>query len=150
MYPGEGKKQMFGFLRPKKDSSSRAKILVIDDEPDYVSTIQYRLKHSGYDVITAVNGKEGVEKTITERPELVLLDTSMPVMNGWEVLEQLRKHPDVAETPVIMVTARCEVHDIDKASAFGISDYVAKPFDYSELMKKISHALENRAVSSRS
>jgi len=135
---------MFGLFKSKKQKGNGHKILIVDDEPDYVSTVQYHLKWSGYDVVTAVNGKEGLEKTIIERPDLILLDTSMPVMNGWEVLERLRKHPDAGETPVIMVTARCEVPDIETASSFGISDYVAKPFDFARLKEKIESALEGK------
>jgi DNA-binding response OmpR family regulator len=135
---------MFGLFKSKKQKGNGQKILIIDDEPDYVSTVQYHLKWSGYDVVTAVNGKEGLEKTIIEKPDLILLDTSMPVMNGWEVLERLRKHPDVGETPVIMVTARCEVPDIEMASSFGISDYVAKPFDFAKLKEKIELAIEGK------
>jgi len=137
---------MFGLFKSKKNKPAHRKILVVDDEPDYVSTIQYHLKWSGYEVITAVDGKEGLEKAVAEKPDLVLLDTSMPVMNGWEVLERLRKHPEVGQTPVIMVTARCEVRDIDTASSYGISDYVAKPFDFAKLMEKITNALEDKKV----
>jgi len=140
---------MFGLFKSKKERNTVAKILVVDDEPDYVSTIQYHLKWSGYDVITAVNGQEGLEIAAAEKPDLILLDTSMPVMNGWEVLERLRKHPVVGQTPVIMVTARCEVRDIDTASSYGISDYVAKPFDFAKLMEKISAALEQTKTLSK-
>lgn len=140
---------MLGLFKSKRQKPSHARILVIDDEPDYVSTIQYHLKWSGYEVITATNGEEGLEKAIAEKPDLILLDTSMPVMNGWEVLERLRQNGEVGETPVIMVTARCEVQDINTASSYGISDYVAKPFDFAKLMEKISKALENKKVSSR-
>jgi len=135
---------MFGLFNKSKKKTSGARILIVDDEPDYVSTIQYHLKWGGYDVITAVNGKEGLEKAAEEKPDLVLLETSMPVMNGWEMLERLRKNPDLKNTPVIMVTARCEVQDIETASSFGISDYVAKPFDFAELKGKIAAALEHK------
>jgi len=140
---------MLGLFKSKRQKPSHARILVVDDEPDYVSTIQYHLKWSGYEVITATNGEEGLEKAIAEKPDLILLDTSMPVMNGWEVLERLRQNGEVGETPVIMVTARCEVQDINTASSYGITDYVAKPFDFAKLMEKISKALENKKASSR-
>ncbi len=135
---------MFGLFNKSNKKVSTARILIVDDEPDYVSTIQYHLKWSGYDVTTAANGKEGLEKADQIKPDLVLLDTSMPVMNGWEMLERLRKNPDMKDTPVIMVTARCEVQDIETASSFGISDYVAKPFDFTELKEKITAALEHK------
>jgi len=134
---------MFGLFKSKK-KPTRAKILVVDDEPDYISTIQRRLQWCHYDVIVATSGEEGLEKAADEKPDLVLLDTSMPVMNGHEMLERLRKHPDLNDIPVIMVTALCEVQDIATASSYGIADYVAKPFDFTELMEKIANALENK------
>jgi len=134
---------MFGLFKPKK-KVDRAKILIVDDEPDYVATIQCRLEWSHYEVIAAINGQEAIEKAINEKPDLVLLDTCMPVMNGHEVLEQLKQHPELKDIPVIMVTALCEPQDIATASAYGIADYVAKPFDFAVLVEKIATALENK------
>ena len=133
-------------FRPSKSKKklTLAKILVVDDEADLVSTVQYRLRWYHYEVITAANGKEGLEKAINEKPDLILLDISMPVMNGHEVLERIRKHPDLKNIPVIMFTALCEAKDIATASSYGISDYVTKPFDFTELMEKITNALENK------
>jgi len=84
---------MLGLFKSKK-KSTRAKILVVDDEPDLVNTVQCRLKWHRCEVITASNGKEGLEKAISERPDLILLDLNMPVMNGHEMLKRLRNHPD--------------------------------------------------------
>lgn len=134
---------MFGLFKSKK-KDTRAKILVVDDEPDYLSTIQCRLEWHNYEVVTAGNGKEALEKALSEKPALILLDTNMPIMNGHEVLERLRNTPELKETPVIMVTALCDVKDITKASSFGISDYVAKPFNFAELMEKIEKAIESQ------
>ncbi len=133
---------MLGLFKSKK-KTDQIKILIIDDETDLVSTIEYRLKCYNYSVITAVNGKEGLEKAISEKPDLILLDTDMPVMNGHQMLEQVRNHPEIKNVPVIMVTALCEAKDITTASSYGISDYVTKPFDFTELMEKITSALEN-------
>jgi two-component system alkaline phosphatase synthesis response regulator PhoP len=134
---------MLGLFKSKK-KTGQIKILIVDDEADLVSSIQYRLKCYSYDVITAVNGREGLEKAISEKPDLILLDTDMPVMDGHQMLEQIRNHPDIKNIPVIMVTALCEAKDITTASSFGISDYVTKPFDFTELMEKITNALENK------
>jgi len=132
---------MLGLFKSKK-KSIRARILVVDDEPDLVSTVQCRLKWYRCEVITAANGKEGLEKAISEKPDLILLDLNMPVMNGHEMLERLRNHPDLKDTPVIMLTALCEAQDIATVSSYGISDYITKPFDFAELMEKIANALE--------
>ncbi|MCK4752236.1 MAG: response regulator [Planctomycetes bacterium] len=131
-----------------KKKTQQAKILIVDDEPDYLSAVQYHLGWSNYEIITAVNGKEALEKAESEKPDLILLDTSMPVMDGHEVLEQLSKNPELKQIPVIMVTARCEVQDIATASSYSVADYVAKPFDFAELTKKIESALtKNSALS---
>ena len=132
------------FQKSKKNLAP--KILIIDDEPDYVSTIRCRLEWNKYEVSTASNGKEGLEKATAEKPDLILLDTSMPVMNGHEMLERLRQHPDLQQIPVIMVTALCEIQDIERASRLGIVDYVAKPFDSAELVQKIANVLKGKAL----
>ena len=129
-------------LFKSKQKTDRAKILLVDDEPDIVDTIQCRLEANNFDVVTASNGQEGLEKASDEQPDLILLDTNMPVMNGHEMLEHIKKHPDLKAIPVIMCTALCEAHDIAAASAYGIADYVTKPFDYTDLIEKITGALE--------
>ena len=134
---------MLGIFK-SKNKSARARILVVDDEPDYLSTIKCRLEWCHYEVITAANGQEGLQMAEKEKPDLILLDTSMPVMNGHEMLDRLRKNPDLKFMPVIMVTALCEVQDIATASSYGVVDYVAKPFDFAQLMEKIADILKNK------
>jgi two-component system OmpR family response regulator len=131
---------MLKLLRLKK-RTSQTRILVVDDEPDLVSTVEYRLRFANCDVITASNGQEGLEKATAQKPDLILLDTNMPVMNGHEMLERLRADPDLKTIPVIMLTARCEAQDIAAASSLGVSDYVTKPFDFTQLMDRIQAAL---------
>ena len=136
---------MFG--APKSNKKVRpAKILVVDDEPDCLSIIQCRLEWSKYEVITATNGAEGLQIAENEKPDMVLLDNNMPVMDGLEMLERMRKNPVLRHTPVIMVTALCESHDVAAASAYGIADYVTKPVDFTSLLEKISNLLENRSL----
>jgi DNA-binding response OmpR family regulator len=118
------------------------KILIVDDEPDLVSTVEYRLKFADCEVVTASNGEEGLEQARAEKPDLILLDTNMPVMNGHEMLERLRADAALKHIPVLMLTARCEPQDIAAASAHGVTDYVTKPFDFAELMAKIQMALK--------
>jgi two-component system alkaline phosphatase synthesis response regulator PhoP len=130
-------------LFKSKQKTDRAKILLVDDEPDIVDTIQCRLEANNFDVVTASNGQEGLDKAAEEKPDLILLDTNMPVMNGHEMLEHIKKRPDLKEIPIIMCTALCEANDIAAASAYGIADYVTKPFDYTDLIEKITGAIEN-------
>jgi CheY-like chemotaxis protein len=124
--------------RKRKSRGNLAKVLVVEDEPDMTMVITHFLQYAGYEVLTAANGKEGIEKAASEKPDLILSDTQMPVMNGWEMLEELRKQPMSKHIPVIMVTGRYEKYDIAAAAAYGIADYIAKPFDPSLLLEKIS------------
>jgi len=133
---------MLKLFRSKKQTS-QMKILIVDDEPDLLSTVEYRLKFANCDVVTASNGQEGLEKAAAEKPDLILLDTNMPVMSGHQMLEHLRANPELKGIPVIMLTARCEPRDIAAASALGISDYITKPFDFTQLMDKVRAALSN-------
>jgi len=135
---------MMGLFK-SKTKTTRPKILFVDDEADLVSTVECRLKWSDFDVVTASNGKEGLDKAASEKPNLILLDTAMPVMNGYEMLEHLRKNPQLKDIPVIMLTAMCEAQDIAKASSYGIADYITKPFDFTELMEKITNILEGKS-----
>ena len=124
--------------RKRKSRENLAKVLVVEDEPDMTMIITHFLQHAGYEVLTAANGKEGIEKAASEKPDLILSDTQMPVMNGWEMLEELRKQPRTKHIPVIMVTGRYEKYDIVTACRYNITDYIAKPFAPSLLLEKIS------------
>ncbi len=128
-----------------KTKADRARILIVDDEPDLVSTIQCRLEANNYNVVTAADGQEGLIKAAKEKPDLILLDTNMPVMNGHEMLERLRKHPDLKNIPVIMCTAICGAQDIATVSSYDVTDYITKPLDCMELMEKVANALQNRS-----
>jgi DNA-binding response OmpR family regulator len=133
---------MLRLFRSRKQAT-RMKILIVDDEPDLLSTVEYRLKFADCGVVTASNGREGLEKAVSEKPDLILLDTNMPVMNGRQMLEHLRANPELKGIPVIMLTALCEPQDIAAASALGISDYITKPFDFTELMEKMKAAVSH-------
>ena len=117
------------------------KILIVDDEQDILRIVAYSLKKWGYDVVTATNGQDGLDKIASENPDLILLDAGMPVMNGFQMLEQLRQTPDFRNIPVIMLTAHSDPKDIDKARAYGIFEYVTKPFDPMELREILEKAL---------
>ena len=134
---------MFDIFRFRK-KADRTKILVVDDEPNIVQTLQDRLEMNEYDVITACNGKEGLEQATREKPDIILLDVIMPLMDGLEMLEALRKEPDCDDIAVIMLTARSQTQDIARANACSIEDYIVKPFDLSELLEKIECIVENR------
>ena len=134
---------MFDFFGLKKNTE-RTKILIVDDEPNIVQTLQDRLEMNEYDVVTACNGQEGLEQAINERPDVILLDVIMPIMDGHEMLEALRKQPGCDDISVVMLTARSQTQDIARANACGIEDYIVKPFDLSELLEKIESVIERR------
>jgi two-component system alkaline phosphatase synthesis response regulator PhoP len=134
---------MFGLIKSKKKSAN-AKILVVDDEPDLLSTIETRLKWNKFNVLTALNGREGLEIAVSEKPDLILLDNNMPTMSGIEMLTLLRENPDLKTTPVIMVTAVCEPKNIAAAGSFGVVDYITKPFNFADLTEKIFQALNKK------
>ena len=135
---------MLGLFKSKK-KTERARILVVDDEPDLVDTMRRRLEFFDWDVTTAPNGKEGLENALNEKPDLIVLDIDMPVMNGHEMLKQLREHPNLRDIPVIMCTMSDKVQDITTASSNNICDYLTKPFDFADLTEKIAAALKSRS-----
>jgi len=110
------------------------KILVVDDEVQLVEMIKIRLESNGYEVITAYNGEEGVEKAIAEQPGLILLDIMMPGMDGFETLRKLKKDAKTTYMAIVMLTAKAETQSIMQAENLGSADYIIKPFDTEELL----------------
>jgi DNA-binding response OmpR family regulator len=119
-----------------------AKILVVGDEPDFVSVVEYRLKLADYVVVTASGGKQGLELAAAEKPDLIVLDTNAPAMNDREMIERVQSDAALRHTPVIVLAARHEDEDI-LPSTRGVSECVTKPFDFGRLMDRIQAALEN-------
>ena len=113
------------------------KILVIDDEPQLVDMVKMRLEANGFQVLSAKDGKEGLEKVRQEKPDLVLLDVMMPGMDGFEVFKRIKKDPKTMLIPVIMLTARGEVQSIFRAKDLRVTDYMIKPFEEQELLTLI-------------
>ena len=119
---------------------NKKKILIIDDEKELVQSIMVRLKASGYDVITAADGKLGVDTVRAENPDLVLLDVIMPNLDGIETLQQIKQIS--RETIVIMITAFGSMKTALECMQLGGYDYIAKPFDINELGRKINALVE--------
>ena len=132
---------MIGILKSKKKVTP-AKILIVDDEPDIVNIVQCHLECCKCEVFTAANGEEGLKKAAEEKPDLILLDINMPVMNGLQMLERLKEHSDLKDIPVIMITVICEPWDIAAASSYDIEDYITKPFELIELTEKVTNVLK--------
>jgi len=110
------------------------KILVCDDERNIVRLIQVSLERAGYIVVTAYDGKEGLEKVRSEKPDLLVLDVMMPYMDGFEVLKSLRREPETESLPVIMLTAKTQDKDVFEGYHYGADMYLTKPFNPMELV----------------
>jgi two-component system, cell cycle response regulator len=121
--------------------NSSSTILVADDEPVNRALIQRRLERAGYRVITAQNGREAVEKARAERPDLVILDVMMPVMDGLEACQLIKTDELVRDTPVIFLSARDETDVKVSGLSLGANDYISKPFKAEELLARVYVAL---------
>lgn len=110
------------------------KVLVCDDERHIVRLIQVNLERQGFQVVTAFDGKEGLEKIRSEKPNLVVLDVMMPYMDGFEVLKALRREKDTENLPVIMLTAKAQDKDVFEGYHYGADMYLTKPFNPMELV----------------
>ena len=126
------------------------RILVVDDEPDLVQNLEYRLKKEGFTVETALNGRTALAQAERSSPDLVLLDLMLPDIPGTEVLRRLRANESTARIPVIMVTARGE--EIDRVLGFelGVDDYVVKPYSNRELLLRVRAVLRRTEQSAPS
>ncbi|WP_337871709.1 response regulator [Ignavibacterium sp.] len=118
------------------------KILVIDDLPENVFMLQDRLEHEGYEVITAYNGSTGIEKALSELPDLILLDVMMPDITGIEVCRRLVNDPVTKNIPIILVTAKSGADDTKEGLEAGAFDYIKKPFNRTELLARVKSALK--------
>ncbi len=112
-------------------------ILICDDDPLLLDLLEHKLSARGYRVVTAGDGREALRLIDAGRPDAVVLDAMMPVVDGPEVLRRIRARPELASLPVVMLTARRQEKDIVGALALGASDYVVKPFIPEELVVRL-------------
>ena len=119
-------------------------ILVVDDEPDVVELLKYRLEFSDFNVITAKDGLEAIKKINEKKPDLVVLDIMMPKLDGFEILKRIKFEPEKFEIPVIILSAKAGFEDIAKALDIGAVDYITKPFSGDHLIKSIEKALQKK------
>lgn len=127
------------------DGSDLIKVVCIEDERDMIDLVELILNKQGIKVYGAEGGVSGLELVRELKPDLVLLDLMMPDMDGWEVYQQIKTDPDIADTPVIIVTAKAQ--SIDKVLGLHIAkvdDYITKPFGPYELSNSVERALQKR------
>ncbi|MBU0502271.1 MAG: response regulator [bacterium] len=118
------------------------KILIIDDEPDMVEMISMRLKAFNYETISAGNGEEGIKIANQQKPDLILLDLMMPVMDGYETCKQLKEDDKTKKIPIIILTAVGKADSVSRSMEIGAVDYISKPFEPKTLMEKIRKVLK--------
>ncbi|MDQ4088186.1 MAG: response regulator [Pseudomonadota bacterium] len=122
--------------------SDPKRVLVCDDDPLLLDLVSHRLVSRGYQVVTAQDGAEALQRIGDAAPDALVLDAMMPVVDGYEVLRRVREDPRTAALPVIMLTARRQEQDVLAALELGASDYIVKPFIPEELVVRLSRLLE--------
>lgn len=121
---------------------SSGKILVVDDDEDSRTLLAHLLKREGYEVATAVDGQDAVEKLPDDSIDVLLLDVMMPRMDGFAVCKALKKDPKTASLPVILLTARDDMETRANGMKLGVSDFLAKPVNKQELFQRVRTQIE--------
>ncbi len=122
------------------------KILLVEDNEMNRDMLSRRLERKGYQVVMAVDGGQGVSLAQTEKPDLILMDMSLPVLDGWAATKQLKANPETARIPIIALTAHAMQGDEEKARAAGCDDYDTKPIELPRLLGKIESRLSAQKV----
>jgi DNA-binding response OmpR family regulator len=120
-----------------------ATILVVDDDPVILQLLQVNFEMEGFTVITAADGREGVDRTRADRPDIVVSDVMMPKMSGIELVAELKADPSTASIPVLLLTAKAQQADIGAGIDAGADDYVTKPFEPLDLVDRVNRLLGN-------
>ncbi|MCX5696987.1 MAG: response regulator [Candidatus Omnitrophica bacterium] len=121
---------------------SKKRILLVDDEEDLVKTVAFRLEANGYEVTSAYNGMEAIDKVHKDNPDLVILDIMLPKIDGYKVCGLLKKDPRYKDIPIIMFSARAQESDIKMGEEAGADAYITKPFEPQALLEKIRELLK--------
>ena len=122
------------------------RILVVEDNEENRDSLSRRLQRRGFEVLMAVDGQQGVDMAKAERPDLVLMDMNMPVLDGWEATRQIKADAATAAMPVIGLTAHAMTGDRERAMAAGCSDYHTKPVEFPRLLGQIEAILSGRGA----
>ena len=121
------------------------KVLLVDDDESNRDMLSRRLEHRGYQVVTAVDGREALEKARAEVPVLILMDVTLPVLDGLQATRELKSTPALRGIPVIALTAHASLDDRDRARAAGCDDYDTKPIEFVRLEEKMEKLLSRTA-----
>ena len=119
------------------------RILIADDEPNIVISLEFLMKREGFEVLIANDGEEAVRQIRSERPDLVLLDVMMPKKSGFEVCQEVKSDPGLADVRILMLTAKGRDTEVAKGLALGADAYMTKPFSTKELVERVRGLLEH-------
>ena len=114
-----------------------ASILVVDDEPDILKVVSFRLKRAGYNVVSAADGEEALKLVQKEKPDLILLDIRLPSIDGYEICKRIKSNNALKHTPIIFLTASSGARIVDAVKKFKADGYLIKPFEPEELLKAV-------------
>ena len=124
-----------------------SKILLVEDNEMNRDMLSRRLQRKGHDVLIALDGVQGVELAQSQNPDLILMDMSLPIMDGWQATQQLKAAPETSGIPIIALTAHAMAGDREKCLEVGCDDYDTKPIEFSRLLGKIQALLEKKVTS---
>jgi DNA-binding response OmpR family regulator len=122
------------------------RILIAEDEPSIVMSLEFLLKGAGYEVMIASDGNEALRLAVEQRPDLVLLDIMLPLVNGFEVCRRLRQDAALQHVPILLLTARGRESEIARGMALGASAYMTKPFATQELVRTVGNLLAGNSA----
>ena len=125
--------------------NSHPRVLIVDDNKENIDLIAYFLKPQNYELITAMDGVEALEKVESEKPDIILLDIMLPKMDGFQVCERLKKNKETRFIPIIMITALKELKDKIRSLEVGADDFISKPFENVELLTRVKSLLRIKA-----
>ena len=123
------------------------KILYVEDNEDNIYVVKNRFARAGLTVVIATDGEQGVAMAAAEKPDLILMDLSLPVLNGWEAAKRIKADPETSRIPIVALSAHAMVGDREKALAAGCDDYDTKPVELARLLEKVRALLPRREES---
>ncbi len=121
---------------------TKGKVLIVDDEPDIVNLIKFILERKGFETIVARDGQTAIDMAIAEKPDLILLDAVMPVVDGYEACRQLKENPATKSIPIVILSAKSQRAEIQMGIQTGAHDYICKPFDPKGFVSGIEEILK--------
>ena len=130
----------------RSEARVKNKVLLVDDDESNREMLTRRLQHRGYDVVTAVDGQDALERASAESPCLILMDVSLPVIDGLTATRQIKSSPVLRGIPVIALTAHASIEDRERARAAGCDDYDTKPIEFARLEQKMEALLRQPAA----